>query len=133
MNGFDKFYRVQNKSGNGVDIVARNSETGAMKKIEVKTTQQERLWADGARKDIPLSKPQREMGGEDYTNDRLNRAAREDDGYTDGVSSKEAEEAQEALRQAKRQGKSIDVEKHDVYVDKDGNLLGTEKRNWLKP
>lgn len=131
--GFDKFYKVQNKSGNGVDIVARNSETGAMKKIEVKTTQQERLWADGARKDIPLSKPQREMGGEDYTNDRLNRAAREDDGYTDGVSSKEAEEAQEALRQAKRQGKSIDVEKHDVYVDKDGNLLGTEKRNWLKP
>lgn len=130
---FDKFYRVQNNSGNGVDIVARNSKTGAMKKIEVKTTQQERLWANGDKKEIPLSKPQREMGGEDYTNDRLNRAARGDDGYTDGVSSREAKEAQDALIDAEDAGKPIDVEKHDVYVDENGNLLGTEKREWLKP
>ena len=88
-----------------------------MKKIEVKTTQQERYWADGAKKDIPVSKPQREMGGEDYTNDRLTRAAEQEDGYTDGVSSREAEEAKEALLEAKREGKPIDVEKHDVYVD----------------
>jgi len=112
--GFDKFYRVQNRSGNGVDIVARNSETGAMKKIEVKTTQQKRLWADGTKKEIPLKGDQKTMGGEEYTNDRLTRAAEKEDGYTDGVSSKEAEEAKEALRQAKDAGKPIDVEKHDI-------------------
>jgi hypothetical protein len=40
-------------------------------------------------------------------------------------------EAKNALKQAKDEGKSIDVEKHDVYVDE--NLLGTKKRDWLKP
>lgn len=124
---------IQNKSGKDVDILPRNSETVAMKKINVKTTQQERYWADGAKKEMLLKGDQKTMGGEDYTNDRLNRAAREDDGYTDGVSSREAREAKNALKQAKDEGKSIDVEKHDVYVGENGNLLGTEKRDWLKP
>ncbi|WP_042226286.1 hypothetical protein, partial [Porphyromonas crevioricanis] len=94
--GYDEFYAVQNKSGNGVDIVARNSQTGDMVKAEVKTTQQDKLWNGGKTKEIPLSKDQRQMGGKHYTNDRLNRAANGDDGYTDGRSSEQAEMALEA-------------------------------------
>ncbi|GAD08311.1 hypothetical protein PORCAN_1949 [Porphyromonas crevioricanis JCM 13913] len=45
-------------------------------------TQQDKLWNGGKTKEIPLSKDQRQMGGEHYTNDRLNRAANGDDGYT---------------------------------------------------
>ncbi|QNK64796.1 DUF4280 domain-containing protein [Pedobacter sp. PAMC26386] len=132
-DGYDTFYEVQNKSGNGVDIVAKNSETGAMKKIEVKSTQQEKLWANGQKKEISLKGDQKKMGGEEYTKDRLNRAENKEDGYTDGVSSKEAKAANKALREAEKNGRPIDVEKYDVYVDKDGNLLDIEKRDWLKP
>lgn len=32
--GFDKFYEVQNKSRNGVDIIAENTQTGEVKVIE---------------------------------------------------------------------------------------------------
>jgi len=71
-----------------------------MVKAEVKTTQQDKLWNGGKTKEIPLSKDQRQMGGEHYTNDRLNRAANGDDGYTDGRSSEQAEMALEAQREA---------------------------------
>jgi len=130
--GFDEFYEVQNKSGNGVDIVARNSKTGEIMKAEVKTTQQDRLWDNGNMKEIPLKGDQKTMGGEKYSNDRLNRAANEEDGYTDGVSSKQAEAAQDAINQAKMDGVPVKNEKYDVYVDQNGNLRAEpQPRGWL--
>ena len=120
--GYDEFYTVQNKSGNGVDVVARNSETGNMVKAEVKTTKQDRLWNDGNPREIPMSKAQKEMGGENYTNDRLNRAAKGEDGYTDGVSSQQAEKALEDQREAILNGSEVKTEKVDIYVNKDGTL-----------
>lgn len=129
--GYDKFYEVQNASGNGVDIVARNSRTGDMIKVEVKATQQERLWNNGEPKEIPMSKDQREMKGKDYTNNRLNRAAREEDGYTDGKSSTEAKEALKAQREAKKNGSKVETEKLDIYVDQNGNMRGDPvPREW---
>ena len=120
--GYDEFYAVQNKSGNGVDVVARNSENGNMVKAEVKTTKQDRLWNDGNPREIPMSKAQKEMGGENYTNDRLNRAAKAEDGYTDGVSSQQAKEALKMQEKAELSGAEVKTEKVDIYVDKDGNL-----------
>ena len=120
--GYDEFYAVQNKSGNGVDIVARNSENGNIVKAEVKTTKQDRLWNDGDPREIPMSKAQKEMGGENYTNDRLNRAAKAEDGYTDGVSSQQAEKALEDQREAILNGSEVKTEKVDIYVNKDGTL-----------
>ena len=120
--GYDEFYAVQNKSGNGVDIVARNSENGNIVKAEVKTTKQDRLWNDGNPREIPMSKAQKEMGGENYTNDRLNRAAKGEDGYTDGVSTQQAEKALEDQREAILNGSEVKTEKVDIYVNKDGTL-----------
>ena len=129
--GYDEFYAVQNKSGNGVDIVARNSQTGDMVKAEVKTTQQDKLWNGGKTKEIPLSKDQRQMGGEHYTNDRLNRAAKRDDGYTDGRSSEQAKEAIRMQEEAELKGAEVKTEKIDIYVNKEGTLRGNPKvRKW---
>jgi len=119
--GYDKFYEVQNPSGNGVDIVAQNSKNGDMVKVEVKTTQQDKFWNNGETKEIPMSKDQK-AGGETYTNDRLNRAAKGDDGYTDGISSEQAQAALKAQDEALFNGSEIRTEKLDIYVDKGGSL-----------
>ncbi|AIZ42370.1 PAAR-like protein [Cellulophaga baltica] len=121
LDGYDEFYRVQNNSGNGVDIIAKN-KNGDIIKGEVKTTQQDKLWNNGEPKEIPMSKAQREMGGENYTNDRINKAANEEDGYTDGNSSVEARNAQDAIRDAEFDGKKVENKKYDVHVDSEGNL-----------
>ncbi len=129
--GYDEFYAVQNKSGNGVDIVGRNSDNGNIVKTEVKTTQQDRLYNNGDPKEIPMSKDQKAMGGEKYTNDRLNRAAKREDGYTDGVSSEQAKEALKAQRQALKNGAEVKTQKMDIYVDQNGNLrCNPVIRNW---
>ena len=122
--GYDTFYNVQNKSGNGVDVVAANSKNGNVVRAEVKTTQQDKLWNEGNTKPIPLSKEQRELGGEDYTNSRLDRAARSQNGYTDGVSSQQAKDAKDAIRDAIGNGAEVKTEKVDVYVDQAGNVRG---------
>jgi hypothetical protein len=62
------------------------------------------------------------MGGEKYTNDRLGRAAGEEDGYTDGRSSEQAKAAIKAQRNAIDSGAEVKTEKLDIYVDQNGNL-----------
>lgn len=132
-DGYERFYKVQNNSGNGVDIVAKKSN-GDILKAEVKSTQQERYWNKGNPKEIPLRGEQKTMGGEKYTNDRLNRAANGDDGYTDGKSTEEAEKALDNIREAKANGNVIKNKKYDVYVDKKGNLRSNPiEREWKKP
>ena len=70
---FDKFYEVQNRSGNGVDIIAEKIKTHEVKIIEVKGTQSESKWNEGQSKELPLSKDQK-AGGKTYSESRLNRA-----------------------------------------------------------
>ena len=71
------------------------------------------------------------MGGAEYTDSRLNRAAKGDNGYTDGVSTQQAKEAQDAIRDAELNGAKIEYEKVDVHVDKDGLLRGDPViRSW---
>lgn len=117
--GYDEFFQVQNRSGNGVDIVARNSLTGDMILAEVKGTQQIRLWDNGNMKDIPMTKDQ-QTGGESFSESRLERAAEGEDGYTDGRSTIEAQRAQQAIEAAKENGANIEYHKYDVYVDENG-------------
>ena len=131
LEGYDTFYRVQNKSGNGVDIVAKHND-GSILKAEVKSTKQDKLWNNGDPKSIPLSKPQREMGGEAYSTDRLQRAVNKDDGYTDGVVDIEARKAQKVIKKAKRNGKEVKNLKFDVYLNKEGKLMSKPiERSWV--
>lgn len=94
-------------------------------------TQQDKLWNGGKTKEIPLSKDQRQMGGEHYTNDRLNRAAKRDDGYTGGRSSEQAKEAIRMQEEAELKGAEVKTEKIDIYVDQNGRLRGEPQiRKW---
>lgn len=129
-DGFDEFFQVQNKSGNGVDIVARNSKTGAVKVIEVKASKQEATWNNRSSKELPLSEDQ-SRGGEYYADSRLGRAANKEDGWKNTPKATEqAELAQEAIREADEVGK-VSYEKYDVYVDEDGALRDDPvQRTW---
>ena len=110
--GFDKFYEVQNRSGNGVDIIAEKTKTHEVKIIEVKGTQSESKWNEGQSKELPLSKDQK-AGGKTYSESRLNRAKNGDDGW---------------------KNEPLSYEKYDVYVDYNGAIRngkqGVQKRPW---
>ncbi len=101
--------------------------------VEVKSTQQRRLWDNGRMKDIPMSEAQK-AGGEAYSDSRLNRAAEGEDGYTDGKSTIEAIKAQEAIEAAKGNGASVEYRKYDVYLDETGVLRAEpQQRPWEAP
>ncbi len=131
--GFDKFYEVQNKSRNGVDIIAENTQTGEVKVIEVKGTQSEAKWNNGQTKELLLSKDQ-QAGGEAYSESRLNRAKNGDDGWKNEPETQaNAKQAKQAIEQARDNG-SLSYEKYDVYVDENGSIRngerGIQKRPW---
>ena len=131
--GFDKFYEVQNRSGNGVDIIAEKTKTHEVKIIEVKGTQSESKWNEGQSKELPLSKDQK-AGGKTYSESRLNRAKNGDDGWKNEPETQaNAKQAQKAIEQAKDNG-TLSYEKYDVYVDYNGAIRngkqGVQKRPW---
>ena len=131
--GFDKFYEVQNRSGNGVDIIAEKTKTHEVKIIEVKGTQSESKWNEGQSKELPLSKDQK-AGGKTYSESRLNRAKNGDDGWKNEPETQaNAEDAIDAIERAKKKG-TISYEKYDVYVDEQGAIRsgeqGVQKRPW---
>jgi hypothetical protein len=131
--GYTDVFKVQNPSGNGVDIVARNPTTGDIVIIEVKSTQQGRLWDNGQMKEIPMTEAQK-AGGESFSNSRLKRAAEGEDGYTDGVSSEQAIKAQEAIEAAKGNGSNVEYRKYDVYLDESGvPRAEPQQRPWEAP
>ncbi len=106
-DGFDEIVAVQNNSGHGVDLIGRNSATGEVKVWEVKTT-------DGV-KTTDLSKTQKTMGGKDFTNDRLDRAATGKGNYGKVPEAmKNAEKAKDWIEDAN--GK-VSYEKREVFVD----------------
>lgn len=131
--GFDKFYEVQNRSRNGVDIIAEKTKTHEVKVIEVKGTQSESKWDKGQTKELPLSKDQK-AGGKTYSESRLNRAKNGDDGWkNESETQANAQQAQKAIEQAKDNG-TLSYEKYDVYVDYNGAIRngkqGVQKRPW---
>ena len=131
--GFDKFYEVQNRSGNGVDIIAEKTKTHEVKVIEVKGTQSESKWDKGQTKELPLSKDQK-AGGKTYSESRLNRAKNGDDGWKNEPETQaNAEDAIDAIERAKKEG-TVSYEKYDVYVDEHGAIRngeqGVQKRPW---
>lgn len=108
--GFDQVVEVQNNSGQGVDLIGRNSKTGEVKVWEVKTTE--------GTSAPSLSGPQSSMGGPDYTADRLGKAST---GYKNYGKVPEAmENAEKALGwidRAERAGKLPTYEKREVFID----------------
>ncbi len=119
--GYTEILQIQNNSGHGVDVIARDPLTGNVKAVEVK--------ANGSR----LSEAQ-QRGGEWYVNDRLNRAANGDRGYGIPPNSPElrtnAETAQEWIRDAPR----VDYEVHKVPVDRTTGVTGaTTTTSWDPP
>lgn len=108
--GFDEIVEVQNKSGHGVDLVGRNSQTGEVKVWEVKTTEGTR--APG------LSKEQAELGGEKFAEDRLKRAANGKGNYGKVPEAMDnAEKAQDWLKSAEKRNAKVAYEKRDVFID----------------
>jgi Holliday junction resolvase-like predicted endonuclease len=103
--GYTEILQIQNNSGHGVDIIARNPLTGEVKAVEVKANQSR------------LSEDQAE-GGEWYVEDRLRRAANGERGYGVPPNPPElptnARTAQQWIEDAPR----VDYEVHRVDVDR---------------
>ncbi len=119
--GYTEVLQVQNNSGHGVDVIARNPLTGDVKVIEVKANSS-RLNADQA------------LGGESYAADRLRRAANGERGY--GVPPNppnlpiEARRAQQWIEDAP----NVDYEVHRVQVNRTtGEVNGTTVSTWEQP
>jgi len=105
--GCDEVIEVQNNSGHGVDLIGRNSKTGEVKVWEVKTT--EGATAPGLRGD------QAKLGGERFTADRLDRAARGKGNYGKVPEAmKKAELAKEWIEDATGR---TSYEKREVFID----------------
>jgi hypothetical protein len=111
-DGYTEVLQIQNNSGHGVDVIARNPTNGHVKCVEVKANSSK------------LSDAQK-LGGEVYVNDRLNRAVNGERGY--GVPPNPTELPQNA-RTAQRwidEAPNVDYEVHRVPVDRTTGDIGT--------
>jgi len=108
--GFDEVVAVQNNSGHGVDLIGRNSTTGEVKVWEVKTT-------DG--NSAPsLSRDQSKLGGEKFTQNRLQRAVEGQGNYGKVPEArKNAKKVKKWLEQANKRNANTTYEKYEVFVD----------------
>jgi hypothetical protein len=108
-DGYTDVMEVQNKSGHGVDVMGRNAN-GDVRVLEVKTT-------DGTSAPS-LSKQQGDMGGKDFTDDRLKRAANAEGHYKNSPDAKaNALRGQRWLQDAAAKGKKVSYEKYDMFID----------------
>ena len=104
--GFDDIVAVQNNSGHGVDLIGRNSQTGEVKIWEVKTT-------EGTQ--APALKGDQRNGGADFTNSRIDRAARGVGNYGKVPEArKNAEKVKEWIEDA---NDKVSYEKREVFID----------------
>ncbi|MBO3275761.1 hypothetical protein [Pseudomonas schmalbachii] len=123
--GFDEILSVQNNSGQGVDLIGRNSQTGEVKAWEVKATETSRAGS--------LSKAQAEMGGEGFTIDRLRKAANRLGHYQSAPHGTD-EAARKALKWIK-QSTNISYEKREVFIENidKGCMKSPKKPSRSKP
>ena len=126
--GYTDIIEVQNKSGHGVDVMGRNAN-GDVKVYEVKTTDTNSA--------PPFSKQQKSMGGKDFTDDRLGKAANGEGHYKNSPQAKEnALKGKRWLEGAGENGKKVEHKKYDVYIEdpKDGCIKKkAEEKPWDKP
>jgi hypothetical protein len=126
-DGFTDVMEVQNKSGHGVDVMGRNAN-GDVRVLEVKTT-------DGTTAPA-LSKQQGGMGGKDFVDDRLKRAANADGHYKNSPEAKvNALKGQRWLQDAATKNKKVSYEKYDMFIEdpKDGCIKKSAKSSpWDK-
>lgn len=107
--GYTEIMEVQNKSGHGIDVMARNPN-GDIKVLEVKTT-------DGTTAPS-LKGDQAKLGGEGFTNSRLGRAANGRGHYKNSPDAiANGAKGLEWLLEAQELGKKVDYEKYDVFID----------------
>lgn len=107
---------IQNPQGNGVDVIARNPDTGEVVFGEVK--------ANGA----VLSPDQRDMGGPAYVRDRLERTINRQ-GEWSNATPQQQRDAREALRWLD----GDDVEFREIKYDVDpetGEITNYRERTW---
>jgi hypothetical protein len=109
--GYTEVLRIQNNSGHGVDVIARNPSNGHVRCVEVK--------ANTSR----LSEAQR-LGGEDFVTDRLDRAVSRRGHYKSPPNppelSTDAARAQRWIEDAP----NVDYEIHRVPVDRNTGVVG---------
>jgi Holliday junction resolvase-like predicted endonuclease len=112
--GFTEVVQVQNKSGHGVDVIARNPLTGDVKCVEVKANSSK------------LSAEQAE-GGEKYVKSRLDRATKGEGHYKIPPNSEQmkldAEKAKEWLKESPK----TDYEVYQVPINNVTGVTGTPK------
>lgn len=111
---------IQNNSGHGVDILAKNAQTGEWEAFEVKTTSTSK--APG------LSADQR-LGADFYTQDRLGRAASGSGPYST-LSAADRARAQQILAEVQGQGGIKTAHKYEVFIDANGNVTKVNSRPW---
>lgn len=119
--GYTDVVQVQNNSGHGVDVIARNPTTGEVKCIEVKANSS-KLSAD------------QKLGGENYVNDRLNRAIEGNGHYKIPPNSPQMKTDAEMARDWIDEAPRVDYEVHRVQVDRTtGQVNGTTVTPWDPP
>lgn len=119
-DGYTEILQIQNNSGHGVDVIARNPTNGHVKAVEVKANSSQ------------LSEAQR-LGGEAYVQDRLERAATGARGY--GVPPNPAELPQNArlAQEWIADAPQVDYEVHRIPVDRTAGTTGTPEVNTWDP
>lgn len=117
-DGYTDVVQVQNNSGHGVDVIARNPLTGEVKCVEVKANSSK------------LS-PDQQKGGEWYVENRLQRAVDGEGHYK--VPPNPAEMKADALKAQEwiEDAPKVDYEVHNVKVDNaTGEVTGTTVKPW---
>lgn len=109
--GYTDILQVQNNSGHGVDIIARNPLTGEVKAVEVKANSSQ-LSADQGR------------GGEWFVQDRLRRAANGERGYGVPPNPPELPNNARTAQQWLEDAPNVDYEVHRVPVDRTTGDVG---------
>ncbi len=103
-DGFTEVVQIQNNSGHGIDVIARNPETGNVKCVEVKANTSQ------------LSEAQRK-GGEEFVKDRLDRATSGEGHYKIPPNSEQMKLDAEKAKDWISDAENVDYEVHRVKVD----------------
>jgi len=118
---YSEVVQIQDKSGHGVDILAKNKYTGEWSAYEIKTTKTNR--------NPSLSPAQRSIGANKYTQDRLNRAGTGSGHYQSFPASKKAD-ARRILGEIRAQGGIKKGTQINVFVDANRNVIKVRGKKW---
>ena len=120
-DGYTETVSVQNNSGHGVDVIARNPTNGNVKCVEVKANTSK------------LSEAQSE-GGQKFVEDRLNRAANEAKYYKSPPNPPELKAKAEKASDWIKDAPQVDYEVRRVEVDNTtGEVIGDSKIDPWEP